>query len=321
MYTRTLLPGFAGIASFLRAPQGSVEALQPDQIAVLGLPNVDSPDGRPLTATGPGAVREVSAAFAAELQADPRHEFVDIESGRRLRFKDPLPVADLGDFSPLADQSTMLSAALQEQARGILATRALAVFLGGGRAVSAPLVSGCSAALPAGRRLAYIQLTCSLGLGTPSGPLDSGATVSTILAQKAVREEDIAWLGPHGYVALPEWDRARGSGGALKTADDLAGATAAEVARTALQPILARCDAVYLTLDVSVVDTGSAPGTADLRVGGLDPSQALAVAGALSDLPLVAVDLVEIVPSQDASGRAERLGFELVLQALGRRLT
>ncbi len=46
---------------------------------------------------GPGAVREVSAAFAAELQADPRHEFVDIESGRRLRFKDPLPVADLGD--------------------------------------------------------------------------------------------------------------------------------------------------------------------------------------------------------------------------------
>lgn len=320
MYTRTLLPGFAGIASFLRAPQGSLEALQPDQIAVLGLPNVDAPDGRPLAATGPLAVREVSSAFAAELQADPRREFVDIETGRRLRFRDPLPVADLGDFSPLADQPTTISAALQEKARGIVATRALAVFLGGGRAVSAPLVSGCAAALPAGRRLAYVQLTCSLGLGAPSGPLDSGATVSTILAQNAVREEDVAWLGPYGYVALPEWDRARAGGGVLKTADDLAGAAPADVA-TALQPILSRCDAVYLTLDVSAVDTGSAAGTAHLQVGGLEPPQALAVAATLSDLPLVAVDLVEIVPSQDASGRAERLGFELVLQALGRRLT
>src|SRR5439155_854642 len=142
-----------------------------------------------------------------------------------------------------------LSAALQEQARGILATRALAVFLGGGRAVSAPLVSGCSAALPAGRRLAYVQLTCSLGLGTPSGPLDSGATVSTILAQKAVREEDIAWLGPHGYVTLPEWDRARGSGGALKTANDLAGATAAVGAAGARRIISALVQVIVNVVD------------------------------------------------------------------------
>ena len=318
MYVRTVLPGFSGFASFLRAGSASVDALDPGQLAVLGLPWCDALHGDLLTSEGPSAIREASAEFAAEIQADPNRVLVDIESGRRLRFRDPLPIVDLGDLPIRLSDAAATAQLIAAIADRITARQALAIYLGGARAISAPLVAACARGLPVGRRLAYIQLTSSLGLGASDDDLDGCATVSTLLTQEAVRPEDVAWLGVNGYVSLPEWERARDGGGVVLTGDDLTMPTA--VLTDALKPIVDRCDAVYLTLDISAVDTGYASGATDLRVGGLEPSVAIAVVDALSELPLVALDVVGIAPAKDPSGRSARLGFEFVLRALGARL-
>jgi agmatinase len=316
MYTRAPLPGFAGIATFLRGPSATVMDLRPGQIAVVGLPWIAEAGRRPTATSAPRGVRESSSAFAAELEADPRHELVDIDSGRRVRFANPLPVVDLGDLAPSGRGPATLDAAIRELAHDIVVRQALPVFLGGGRAISAPLIAGCAT----GRRLAYVQLTRSLALATPGRRLDNAATVASILADGSVREEDVVWLGLYGYVPLTEWGRAQSGGGMLRTATDLTTEQGRSAARVAMRTVLDRCDAVYLTLDASVVDTGYVAGTSELQVGGLEPIQALTLAAELSDLPLVAIDLVEVAPGQDPSGRAERLGFELILQALGQRL-
>jgi agmatinase len=318
MYVRTVLPGFSGFPSFLRAGNASVESLEPGQLAVLGLPWCDALHGDLLTSHGPSAIREASAEFVADVEADPNRVLVDIDSGRRFRFRDPLPIVDLGDLPIRIGDAAATTRRIASMANRITARQALAIYLGGGRAISAPLVAACATGLPAGRRLAYIQLTSSLGLGASDGDMDGGATVTTLLAQRAVQAEDVAWLGVNGYVPLPEWGRARDGGGVVLTVDELTAHTA--VVTDALKPIVERCDAVYLTLDVSAVDTGYAPGAIDLRVGGLEPSVAIAVVGALSELPLVALDVVGVAPAKDPAGRTARLSFEFVLRALGTRL-
>lgn len=319
MYARTLLPGFAGVATFLRARSASPESVQPGQIATLGVPWDDRGDPRASTAGGPRAVRETSAAFYTEVQADPRHELVDVESGRRMRFPDVLPLVDLGDLRLASNDPTASGASMREVARNLVGRQALPLFIGGGRAISAPLVAGCAAALPSGRRLGYVQLTGSLCLAQPRTPLDPSAALTSILAEGTM-DEEVAWLGLHGYVPLPEWERARSGGGVVRTADELAVGDAQDVIRDALGPILGRCDAVYLTLDITAIDTAYAAGTGELQVGGLEPARVLELAEALSNLPLVALDLVGVAPAPDPSGRAERLGLELILRALGQRL-
>jgi arginase family enzyme len=319
MYARIAAPGFAGPISFMRAPWRSMESSDSGGIAVVGLPGVDEPySGTPML-YGSEAIRTASLELAAELDADPHREYVDIESGARRRFRDPLPIADCGDVVIGTDDAATVSDCVADIAAGILARDTLCVFLGGGRAISGPLVTACASALRGARRLALVRLTPSLGLGEASRPLDGGAVVSSTIAAGTVQEEDVAWIGLHGYIPLPEWERARNGGGVVLTAEQLA--TPTTLVRDALEGIRARCDAVYLSVDLGAVDTGYASGTTDLRVGGLQPSTAIELVGALADLPLVAVDIVEVFPERDASGRTARLAFELILQALGRRLT
>ena len=52
----------------------------------------------------------------------------------------------------------------------------------------------------------------------------------------------------------------------------------------------------YLTFDIDCLDPGFAPGTGTPVVGGLSSAQALEILRGLTDLDLVAMDLVEVAP-------------------------
>jgi agmatinase len=78
------------------------------------------------------------------------------------------------------------------------------------------------------------------------------------------------------------------------------------------------CDAVFLSVDVDVVDPGSAPGTGTPEPGGLTSRQLLdAVRRIAMDLHLVGVDVVEVSPPYDHADITSYLGNRVVLEALG----
>jgi agmatinase len=77
------------------------------------------------------------------------------------------------------------------------------------------------------------------------------------------------------------------------------------------------CDAVFLSVDVDVVDPGSAPGTGTPEPGGLTSRQLLdAVRRIAMETPLAGVDVVEVSPPYDHAEITAYLGNRVVLEAL-----
>lgn len=81
--------------------------------------------------------------------------------------------------------------------------------------------------------------------------------------------------------------------------------------------MLRDCDAVYLSVDVDVVDPGMAPGTGTPEPGGLTARQLLdAVRRVAREVPLAGVEVVEVSPPYDHAEVTAYLGNRIVLEAL-----
>ena len=77
------------------------------------------------------------------------------------------------------------------------------------------------------------------------------------------------------------------------------------------------CDAVFLSVDVDVVDPGMAPGTGTPEPGGLTGRQLLdAVRRIAMEMPLAGVDVVEVAPPYDHADITAFLAGRVVLEAL-----
>ncbi|MGW3468728.1 agmatinase [Saccharopolyspora sp. NPDC000995] len=77
------------------------------------------------------------------------------------------------------------------------------------------------------------------------------------------------------------------------------------------------CEGVFLSVDVDVVDPGSAPGTGTPEPGGLSSRQLLdAVRRICYELPVVGMDVVEVSPPYDQSDITALLANRIVLEAL-----
>jgi arginase family enzyme len=77
------------------------------------------------------------------------------------------------------------------------------------------------------------------------------------------------------------------------------------------------CDAVFLSVDVDVVDPGSAPGTGTPEPGGLSARALLdAVRRLAMELPVAGVDVVEVSPPYDQAEITAYLANRIVLEAL-----
>jgi agmatinase len=77
------------------------------------------------------------------------------------------------------------------------------------------------------------------------------------------------------------------------------------------------CDAVFLSVDVDVVDPGMAPGTGTPEPGGLTARQLLdAVRRIAMELPLAGVDVVEVSPPYDHAEVTAYLANRVVLEVL-----
>ena len=93
---------------------------------------------------------------------------------------------------------------------------------------------------------------------------------------------------------------------------------AAELALTAAS---GGCDAVYVSLDIDVVDSGYASGTGEVLIGGLTPAETLTLMRELSRAKqIIASDVVEVAPNLDQRGRSERLAAEAIIELIAPRV-
>jgi agmatinase len=77
------------------------------------------------------------------------------------------------------------------------------------------------------------------------------------------------------------------------------------------------CDGVFVSVDVDVVDPGSAPGTGTPEPGGLTSRQLLdAVRRIAMELPVFGMDVVEVSPPYDQAEITAYLANRVVLECL-----
>ena len=88
------------------------------------------------------------------------------------------------------------------------------------------------------------------------------------------------------------------------------------VGRRAAQLASDGTDAVYLTIDIDVMDAAYAPGTGVPTTCGMTPREILKILSMFSGVPLRAIDVAEVSPPWDHPGITARLGVRLLLESL-----
>jgi arginase family enzyme len=311
----SLQPGFAGIATFLRAGQTGVDALPVGAVGVSGVP-LDGLGDTLGTADGPRAIREASVAFLASLLPSMRGALVEVDTARRVEFADDLPLVDVGDVDLLVGPTTV-EATLATHAAAVAGRAGLAVFLGGSRAITLPLLDGV--ARVRGRCPALLRVGATLDLADelPDRPLAPGAALRGV----ARRGTTAACLGVQGWQPAAEWRRTAEARLAATPLADWRQQGLAATARAAAQALLRDAEELYVSIDIRVTDAGFAAGRGRVLSGGLLPAELLEVAEALAPFPVAAVDLVEVAPGLDSTGRTEHLAFRTLLALILPRLT
>jgi formiminoglutamase len=231
------------------------------------------------------APRAIRAALA-------RYSTWDFDANIDIR---RIEVADLGDLPLAAEEPPGAFAPLRDAVQAALDHRDAAIILGGDNSVTRPGVHGLGIPLD---RCGLLTLDAHLDLRSLDRGLTNGNPVRALLAD-GLPAANIVQVGIQSFANSPDYAAvARNEGIRVVTAECFNERTVPE----ALDDLASRTDAIYVDLDLDVMDRVFAPGTPGSRPGGLTPAQVRHAAHICGRHPKVrAIDLVELDPERDVS--------------------
>jgi agmatinase len=300
-------------ATFLGVPPADLD--EPGSYAgaravILGAPFDGGTSHRPGTRFGPQAIRltdylphDGSRPHLA-LDVDPLHE---------------LGVVDAGDVEMPSGDTELSIGRLEAAVERIARSGAVPVVLGGDHTIALPDATGVARHVGWGR-VSMIHFDAHADTGdTQFGALHGhGTPMRRLIESGAVRGDRFLQIGLRGYWPEPEtlaWMAEQGMRSFEMTEVVERGLDACLSA--AFEIALDGCDAVFLSVDVDVVDPGMAPGTGTPEPGGLTGRQLLdAVRRIAMELPVAGMDVVEVAPPYDQAEVTAYLGNRVVLEAL-----
>ncbi|CAB4875532.1 unannotated protein [freshwater metagenome] len=230
-----------------------------------------------------------------------------------------LGVVDVGDIEMPSGETERSLQALEEAVTTIATSGALPIILGGDHTIALPDVTGVARHVGWGK-VSVIHFDAHADTGdTQFGSLHGhGTPMRRLIESGACRGDRFLQIGLRGYWPEPEtlgWMADQGMRSFEMSEIVEKGIDA--VLDDAFTLALDECDAVFLSVDVDVVDPGSAPGTGTPEPGGLSARVLLdAVRRVAMELPLAGVDVVEVSPPYDNGEITAYLANRVVLEAL-----
>jgi len=295
----------------------------PGAPAFIGMPSDATHTSRIGTRFGPRALRHETTALIRRLRADAVPGGLhDIRTGAACALAAPDRLADLGDA--VIDESDVGATveAIAAMTGRALRAGALPVAIGGDHFNSYPACLGVSRALAAAApasRYGYIQIDGHLDfcdrLGA-WGALNHATNARRVSELPNVLPANMVWIGIHGWIDGEDVAAIERLGGLIIPASEWHRDGSRATAARALGHALRGCDRLYLSIDIDALDAGFLPGTGSIVHSEVTPRLYLDLLGALSAAPLCGVDLVEVSPPLDSSGRSERIAARLLLEAL-----
>jgi arginase family enzyme len=309
--------------TFLRCPEGTLDDLRPGMLAVVGVPFDATKITRPGAKDGPNAIRQSAAASATRMKTDG---LVDLERDVRITLPGPSPLVDLGNLVLAPTDVEAMIERVSATVTAIVRRGAFPVVLGGDHFVAYPSTRGFAMAMREKNpdiRLGYVHVDQHLDLNDHApywGKHHSGTPARRITEIPGIETTRMVFLGINGPQPTDNAEFVRDS--------DVTVIPLSQVRREGVPAVMERvrqvlrdCDTVYVSLDIDALDRSFAPGTGNTAtIGGLFPMELLEIAAALRDLPLGAVDLAEVAPNWDPTGRTPAIGAAVLFAILEPRL-
>lgn len=305
MNSRHLELTFTGPATFFKAPlllDGAAGAGANYDVALLGVPYDFAVGFRPGARFAPAAVRAASGRYAL-----PPQGFYDFATdshrlaGARL--------VDVGDVDLAQLETAESLARITAGARRARGLGRLPVFVGGDHSVSYPLLLAFADV----GDLHVVQLDAHLDYSEArNGTRFANSSPFRRAVEALPNLASVTVLGLRGVRADAEAFRsARARGHTLISAKQVRDDLEAAVAKL---PASAN---VYLSIDVDALDPAELPGTSSPEPEGLSYAQLRdLVAATVARNRLVGLDLTELAPDLDPSGRSALLAARLVAETL-----
>jgi agmatinase len=301
-------------ATFLGVPAvdpHDVERWRQSAAVIVGAPFDGGTSHRPGCRFGPQAMRTTDylphdgARPSLALGVDPLSD---------------LAVVDLGDVEMPSGETELSLRRLEDQITTIAKENVIPIVLGGDHTIALPDVTGIANHVGFGRvSVIHFDAHADTGESQMGSLYGHGTPMRRLIESGACRGDRFLQIGLRGYWPEPEtldWMAEQGMRSYEMGEIVMRGLD--NVIEEAMELAMDDCDAVFLSVDVDVVDPGSAPGTGTPEPGGLSSRQLLdAVRLIAMTVPLAGVDVVEVSPPYDHAEITAYLGNRVVLEALG----
>lgn len=308
------LPVYVGPSTFQKLPWVTDPAELRSRgvdVAIVGAPFDDAVSHRPGARFGPRAIREANYATGS------------LHSLQQPGYLEPfevLNVVDAGDANIVPAMLERGHAMVYRKVHEVAATGAIPIILGGDHSITWPSATA----------IAEVRRPGSIGIvhfdaHADTAPEDwgqlagHGTPMRRLIESGAVKGRNFVQVGLRGYwppVNVFEWMQEQGMRWHFMREIEERGAEA--VVADAIGEALDGPDAVYLSLDIDVIDPGMAPGTGTPEPGGMLTREVLrAIRQIVGAVELAGMDVVEVSPPYDHAETTAMAANRAVLEAIG----
>jgi len=311
VYTDFELPTYVGPTTFMNLPwitdPAQLHARTVD-VAIVGAPFDDAVSHRSGARFGPRAIREAQYTSGSVNSLQLGVEPFEL-----------LTVVDAGDANIIPAWIERAHALIYRKVHEVARTGAIPIVLGGDHSITWPSATA----------VAEVRRPGSIGIVHFDAHADTanddwgvlaghGTPMRRLIESGAVDGRNFVQVGLRGYwppVETFEWMKAHGLRYHFMTEIEERGAEA--VIDDAIAEALAGPDSIYLSVDIDVVDPGSAPGTGTPEPGGMLPRELLrAVRRIVGAVDLAGMDIVEVSPPYDHAETTAMIANRLALEAI-----
>jgi agmatinase len=303
-------PSYIGPVSFCNRPwiEGPEEVFRraPD-VAIVGAPFDDGVSYRPGARFGPRAIRQATynhGGFSLQLGVQPFEH---------------LDVIDAGDANIVPASLDRGHSMIFRKVLEVASSGAVPIILGGDHSITWPSASA----------VAQVRHPRSIGMVHFDAHADTadedwgvlrghGTPMRRLIESGAVAGRNFVQVGLRGYWPPPnvfEWMKENGLRWHFMREIEERGAEA--VVDDAISEALDGADAIYLSVDIDVLDPGMAPGTGTPEPGGMLTRELLrAVRRIVGRMELAALDIVEVAPAYDSADITAMAAHRVALEAI-----
>ncbi len=304
-FSRTELPHFAGINTFMRFPfVEDVREVGDYEVAILGAPFDMGTTYRSGTRFGPQAIRRISALYST----------YSYEFGVDLR--EQLTACDLGDIFVIPGNIEKTFDQVSRAVSHVVENGVFPVILGGDHSLGYPNVRGIAPHIDGNVGIIHLDRHVDMqekdmDERMHTTPWFHATNIPNAPAKNLVQAGIGGWQVPRSSVEV-----ARERKSTIMTIGDVEAMGVDKAAEMALEVAWDGADAVYLSFDIDSVDSGFVPGTGWPEPGGYLPREALKFLHLVAKEGLCGMEVVEVSPPYDKSDQTALLAARAVADVL-----